>query len=52
VSRPTRNGVPERPSTRAAALPRASTNSGVSSTLATPRTPSVPNRRVSRGLRV
>src|SRR5688572_1206840 len=44
VSRPTRKRRPG--STRAAARPRASTSSGVSSTLATPRTPSVPNRRV------
>ena len=39
------NGRP--PSTRAAARPRARTSSGVSSALATPRTPSVPNRRVT-----
>src|SRR5947209_847369 len=43
VSRPMRNGDPDRASTRAAARPRANTSSGVSSTLATPRTPSVPN---------
>src|SRR5207237_9040810 len=35
-----------RPRTRPAARPRARTSSGVSSELATPRTPSVPNRNV------
>src|SRR5215210_6899499 len=45
VSRPTRNGPS--PRTRAAARPRARTNSGVSSALAMPRTPSVPNRSVT-----
>src|SRR6476469_3312952 len=40
VSRPTRKGPP---STLAPARPSATVNSGVSSTLATPRTPSVPN---------
>ena len=43
VSRPTSTGPP---STRAAARPRATTSSGVRSALATPRTPSVPKRRV------
>src|SRR4051794_19946241 len=37
--------------TRAAARPRARTNSGVRSALATPRTPSVPNRRVTEDRR-
>ena len=41
VSRPTTTRSP--PSTRAAARPRARVSSGVSSVLATPRTPSVPN---------
>src|SRR5690606_5573770 len=41
VSRPTAQRSP--PSTRAAARPRARASSGVSSALATPRTPSVPN---------
>src|SRR5437588_899967 len=50
VSRPTRNGVPGSASTRAAARPRASTSSGVSSTFATPRTPSVPNFSVREPL--
>src|SRR3954454_9485696 len=45
VSRPTRNRPPGR--TRAAARPRASTNSGVRSRLATPRTPSVPKERLT-----
>src|SRR5829696_9604012 len=47
-SRPTTKRSP--PSTRAAARPRASTSSGVSSSPTRPRTPSVPNRRVTRGL--
>src|SRR5260370_36344155 len=46
VSRPITNGVSV-PRTRAAARPRAVTSSGVSSRLATPRMPSVPNRRVT-----
>src|SRR3954451_20441657 len=45
VSRPTTKGTSV-PSTRAAARPSAVTSSDVSSTLATPRTPSVPNRSV------
>src|SRR5437867_9606000 len=49
VSRARRKGDPV-PNTRAAARPRASANSGVSSTLASPRTPSVPKRRVTPGL--
>ena len=44
VSRPITNLGP--PSTRAAARPSAVTSSGVSSAFASPRTPSVPNRRV------
>src|SRR5215213_10231686 len=44
VSRPTTTRSP--PSTRAAARPRARESSGVSSVLATPRMPSVPNRSV------
>ena len=47
VSRPIRKRSPAR--TRAAARPRATTTSGVRSALATPRTPSVPNRRDRRG---
>src|SRR5262245_55920750 len=50
VSRPT--AIVDAPSTRAAARPSASTSSGVRSTLATPRTPSVPNRSVTRRLRL
>src|SRR5437870_766950 len=50
VSRPIRKGLPFWPSTRAAARPRARTSSGVSSVLATPRRPSVPNRSVMKGL--
>src|SRR5262245_51075116 len=45
VSRPTTNR--STPSTRAAARPSATTNSGVRSRFATPRTPSVPNRSVT-----
>src|SRR5262249_35053208 len=45
VSRPTTNGRVV-PSTRAAARPTPVTSSGVSSRLASPRMPSVPNRRV------
>src|SRR5579884_2697147 len=47
VSRASTNGR-SAPRTRAAARPRASASSGVSSTLARPRTPSVPKRRVTR----
>ena len=39
-----RSGTPEQAMVRATALPRARTSSGWSSTLAIPRTPSVPNR--------
>ena len=45
VSRPTTNGC-SAPSTRAAARPSAVTSSAVSSAFASPRTPSVPKRRV------
>src|SRR5664280_29798 len=48
VSRPTRKVVAVM--WRAMARPRASTSSGVRSTFATPRTPSVPNRVVTTGL--
>src|SRR5260370_28615624 len=48
VSRPITKGRSV-PSTRAAARPKAVTSSGVSSRLATPRMPSVPNRRVTVG---
>ena len=49
VSRPITTRSP--PSTRAAARPRARASSGVSSVLATPRTPSVPKRRAMRRAR-
>src|SRR5215218_5741658 len=50
VSRPTtRRVAPSAPRTVAAARPRANTNSGVRSRLATPRTPSVPNRPATAG---